>query len=124
MISNDPHNLWKTHSANNKTHENKANINELQWYSYFRRFFSQLIPRGYGKFESELINRLLTPGKSAFVMNIKDISDVIRKLRKKKIMGCDGVCALHLHNVSYYLICHLSLLFRIVFCRVVPDSFF
>ena len=59
-----------------------------------------------------------------FLVSTKYLSEVIRKLKKKKSMGCDGICALHFQNASDKLICHLSLLYQMVFCSgVVPDSF-
>ena len=76
------------------------------------------------KFETDLNNRLHTPGSGTFVVSCSELRDVIRKLNKRQSMGYDGICALHLQNGSDKLICHLSLLYQMVFrCRIVPDSF-
>jgi predicted nucleic acid-binding protein len=114
-----------TRSANNKTREDIATISEIQWYSYFLNQFIEADAKKCEKFETELNDRLVNPGPGAFVVSTKNLSEVIRKLKKKKSMGCDGICALHFQNASYKQIFHLSLLYQMVFCSgVVPDSFF
>jgi hypothetical protein len=41
-------------TSNSKNSENKPNVNELQWYSYFKRQFAEHDAKMYDKFESKL----------------------------------------------------------------------
>ena len=97
--------------ANNKTRESKITISEYQWHSYFKSQFTEPDVTILKKFETDLNNRLRTPGTGSFVVSSSELRDVIRKLKKRQSMGYDGICALHLQNGSDKLMCHLSLLY-------------
>ena len=123
-IANDPNKLSKTRLANNKTRESKITIGEYQWNSYFKSQFTEPDVNILKKFETDLNNRLRTPGSGTSVVSSSELRDVIRKLNKRQSMGYDGICALHLQNGSDKLMCHLSLLYQMIFCcGIVPDSF-
>ena len=123
-ITNDPNKLWKTRLANNKTRERQITISEYQWHSYFKSQFTEPGVNTLKKFETDLNNRLRTPGPGTFVVSSSELHDVIRKLNKDSpwVMIAYAPFIYKMGLISFCVI--ISLLYQIVFCcGIVPDSF-
>lgn len=119
----NPDLIWKTLSER-KPNFAASSISLESWRTYYEQEFKSPCPTLSAKYKAELHNFLSSTDRSDVTVSVSEVQNVLRRIKKKKSRGADGISALHLKNPSSMLIQHLALLFQMIFVQgVVPSNF-
>ena len=125
-ILTHPNKLWSS-LFKERSHVTMTSISRDNWVQHYRNEFSApdiKLQKSFGVKLDDFFSRKREENSPGVIITRCSIRTAIRKLKKKKSRGCDGISIQHLLFCSELFLEHLALLFQIIFnLGIVPDSF-